>query len=131
MVEINAYSLKKDGDKYLTKNFRVREFACSDGTDVVFVAPALVKILQQVRDHFKVPVTVNSGYRTVSHNKKVGGATYSQHLYGMAADIVVKEINPKTVYAYVESLLPGTGGVGLYSSFVHVDCRETKSRWKG
>lgn len=131
---VKVYSRAKNG---LTKlpttkgNFKVNEFACSDGTDVVFISADLVKILQKIRDHFKAPVTINSGYRTASHNKKVGGAAYSQHLYGMAADITVKGVEPKTVYAYAETLLPDSGGIGLYKTFVHVDVRKTKSRWNG
>lgn len=131
---VKVYSRAKDGLKLAVStcpNFTVAEFACTDGSDVVFISPDLVKILQKIRDHFKKPVTINSGYRTVTKNKAVGGATYSQHLYGMAADITVKGVSPKVVAAYAESLLPGTGGIGIYSSFVHVDTRKVKSRWNG
>lgn len=130
-VTVKAYSKAKDGQKKLSANFRVYEFACQDGSDVVFVAPALVTILQKVRTHFGKAVTINSAYRTPTHNKKVGGAAYSQHLYGTAADIVVKGVAPKTVAAYVEKLLPKSGGIGIYDTFTHVDVRETKSRWNG
>jgi uncharacterized protein YcbK (DUF882 family) len=61
----------------------------------------------------------------------VGGAAYSQHLYGTAADIKVNGIKPKDVAAYAEKLLPNTGGIGIYSTFVHIDVREKKSRWNG
>lgn len=128
---VKVYSKSKDGRTKLSSNFSVREFACSDGTDPIFISPELVKLLQEIRDHFCKAVTINSGYRTAAHNKSVGGAAYSQHLYGMAADITVKGVDPKTVYAYADSLMPYTGGVGLYSGFVHVDVRKTKSRWNG
>lgn len=130
-VTVKAYSKAKDGNKKLSDNFRVSEFACQDGSDVIFIAPSLVTILQKVRNHFGKAVTINSGYRTPTHNKKVGGTTYSQHLYGTAADIVVKGVAPKTVAAYVETLMPKKGGIGIYDSFVHVDCREVRSRWNG
>jgi uncharacterized protein YcbK (DUF882 family) len=130
-VTVKAYSLAKDGNKKLSDNFRVNEFACEDGSDVIFIAPSLVTILQKVRTHFGKAVKINSAYRTPTHNKKVGGAAYSQHLYGTAADIVVNGVDPKTVAAYAEKLLPKSGGIGVYKSFTHIDVREVRSRWNG
>ena len=128
---VKVYSKAKDGNKKLSTNFTVKEFACSDGSDVVFVSPELVEILQKIRTHFGKAVTINSGYRTVTKNKAVGGATYSQHLYGMAADIVVKGVSPKIVAIYAETLLPKKGGIGIYGTFTHIDVRAVKSRWNG
>lgn len=128
---VRVYSRTKDGLKKLTDNFKVREFACADGTDVVFVSPELVDVLQKVRNHFGKPVVINSGYRTPSHNKKVGGATYSQHLYGTAADITVKGVSPASVAAYARKIMPKKGGVGIYSTFTHIDVRATKADWCG
>lgn len=129
MIPINAYSVKKDGTKALSANFKVKEFKCNDGTDTVFIAPSLVEVLQEARTYFKAPITITSAYRTDSYNTKVGGATYSQHKYGTAADIIVKGKDPKTVYDWFDKKLNNSGGVGLYKSFVHVDVREVKARW--
>lgn len=131
-AEVRCYSLAKNGNLALSANFRVREFRCRDGSDPVFISSRLVEILQDIRDHFGKPVTITSAYRTSSHNKKVGGSSQSQHLYGMAADIVVQGVRPELVAAYAEQLLPGTGGIGIYrkSGFVHIDVRKVKSRWK-
>ena len=131
MVTINAYSKAKDGNKKLSANFKVREFACSDGSDPIFIAPELVEILQKIRNHFGKPVTINSGFRTATKNKAVGGATYSQHCYGTAADITVKGVSPKMVAIYAETLLPKKGGIGIYGTFTHIDVRDIKSRWNG
>lgn len=130
-MTIKAYSKAKDGNKLLSTNFKVKEFACTDGTDPIFIDTDLVAILQKIRNHFGKPVTITSAYRTPPRNKAVGGTNYSQHLYGRAADISVKATAPKSVAAYVEKLLPGKGGIGIYSTFVHVDVRSTKARWKG
>lgn len=130
-VVINAYSKTKDGGKKLSTNFKVEEFACSDGSDPIFIAPKLVTILQKIRNHFGKPVIINSAYRTVSKNKAVGGVTRSQHLYGTAADIHIVGVTPKEIAKYAETLLPTSGGIGIYSSFTHIDVREVKSRWNG
>lgn len=128
---VRAYSKKKDGNKYISTNFKIKEFVCKDGSDVVFISMELVDILQKIRNHFGKPVNINSGYRTPAYNKKVGGATYSQHLYGTAADIYIKGVTPKEVSDYAETLLGDKGGIGIYSNFTHIDVRDVKSRWKG
>lgn len=128
-AEVRAYSKAKDGGKALSAHFKVREFACSDGTDTVFVSPALVEVLEKIRLHFGKPVAINSGYRTEAKNKAVGGAAYSQHKYGLAADITISGVTPETVAQYAQTLLPSSGGIGLYKTFTHVDVRAAKSRW--
>lgn len=128
---VKVYSKAKEGNVRLSKNFTVKEFACSDGTDTVFISLALVNLLQKIRDRFGKAVIINSAYRTEAHNKAIGGATYSQHKYGLAADIRINGITPKAIAAYVETLMPLSGGIGIYKSFVHVDVRRVRSRWNG
>lgn len=130
-ASVKVYSKAKDGSKKLSANFAVKEFACKDGSDVVFVAPELVEILQKIREHFGKAVSIHSGYRTPEYNKKVDGAAYSQHQYGTAADISIKGVTPKEVAVFAETLLPNTGGIGTYPTFTHIDVRKAKSRWKG
>ena len=130
-MTIKAYSKAKDGNTKLSANFRVREFACTDGSDPIFIDSELVNVLQKIRGHFGKAVTITSAYRTPGKNKAVGGETYSQHLYGRAADIKVSGVTPKKVAAYAETLLKNKGGIGIYSTFTHIDVRNTKARWKG
>lgn len=73
---MKCFSLKNDGDKKITANFRVREFKCQDGSDPIFISLELVELLQKVRTHFGKSVVITSGYRTVKHNKEVGGSNY-------------------------------------------------------
>nr|DAW07892.1 MAG TPA: peptidase [Microviridae sp.] len=125
------YSMREDGNCFISEHFLVNEFRCKDGADPVCVDGRLVSILELVRLKFGKPVVINSGYRTPSYNRKIGGAKFSQHMYGRAADIVVKGVKPEVVYNFLCEVFPGSCGFGLYPSFVHVDCRKSKSRWKG
>lgn len=133
MVEINAYSKAKDGVKQLSAHFKVREFACGDGSDAVLVAPRLVMVLETIRSHFCAAVVIHSAYRTPQHNAKVGGAAHSQHCYGTAADISVKGRTPAEVASFARQIMPDWGGVGVYArkGFTHIDVREKKSDWTG
>lgn len=130
-MAIKAYSKAKDGNKKVSTNFRVREFACTDGSDPIFIDSELVTVLQKIRTHFGKSVTITSAYRTPTKNKACGGSTYSQHLYGRAADVKISGVSPKKVATYAETLLKNKGGIGTYSTFTHIDVRGTKARWKG
>lgn len=133
MVEIHAYSKAASGGKQLSAHFKVREFACGDGSDAVLVAPRLVMVLEIIRAHFGAPVVIQSAYRTPQYNAKVGGAAHSQHCYGTAADITVRGQAPATVAAFARQIMPDWGGVGIYSKqgFTHIDVREKRSDWTG
>ena len=120
------YSLARDGDRQLAPNFRLSEFQCKDGSDTIYVHPALPVLLQTIRDYYGRPVTINSGYRTRTYNKAQGGATASRHLYGLAADIVVSGISPKEVASFARQVV-NAGGVGLYPTFTHLDVERVRS----
>lgn len=124
-VSAKVYSLKKDGDKSISDNFKVREFRCKDGSDKILIDVNFVKnFLQKIRDHFGAAVTINSAYRTATYNKKVGGAAGSYHIKGQAFDIVVKGHTPAEVAKYAATL--GIKGIIQYNTFVHVDSRHKK-----
>lgn len=127
--DVKVYSKSRDGNTYLSRNFKVKEFACKDGSDTILIDKQLVDYCQKIRDHFGKPVTITSAYRTDSWNRKVGGVTNSYHKKGMAADIIVKGVSPKQVAAYAKSI--GIKGVGTYNSFTHIDTRTTVSYWNG
>jgi uncharacterized protein YcbK (DUF882 family) len=82
----------------------------------------LVGLLRSIERRFGKKVVVTSGYRSPSHNRRVNGATRSQHMGCKAADIVIPDTDRFAVAQYVRSL-PGRGGVGTYcnSAAIHVD----------
>lgn len=121
----------------LTANFSLSEFACNDGTPVpakyLDNVKELATNLQQLRNYIGEPIHINSGYRTKSYNKKIGGAPASQHLTASAADITTKNRSPKQVKAIIEKLIKEgkmkNGGIGLYMGFLHYDIRDIPARW--
>lgn len=45
-------------------------------------------LLDPLREAIKLPIKINSGYRSAAVNKAVGGVSISAHCYGNAADMV-------------------------------------------
>lgn len=116
----------------LSKNFVSTEFDCKckyKSCATTEIDPKLVEYLQKIRDYFGKAVSINSAYRCEKHNKEVGGAKSSKHLFGQAADIKVSGITPRKVAQYAEHI--GILGIGLYSNFVHIDTRANKFFWYG
>ena len=113
----------------LSAHFSRREFACRCSCGFDTVDARLLEVLESVRQHFDVPVTVNSGCRCLEHNKRTGGAPRSQHLVGRAADIVVSGVAPRDVASWLERTYPGQLGIGRYAGFTHIDSRSTAARW--
>ncbi len=113
----------------LSANFSLHEFECRH-CGAVMIDSELVRRLQTARDKIGRPLVVTSGYRCPAHNKAVGGAANSQHLYGKAADVTCPDVSPGQLYDILEPLFPD-GGAGLYPGFVHVDIRDEKARWTG
>ena len=95
-----VYSNKKDGNKYISEHFRIKEFACKDGSDKILLDIKLVEILEDLRKRLNSSSChVTSGYRTPKHNKKIGGSRTSEHMKGKAADVVLKDKNGNRIPA--------------------------------
>ena len=125
--------------KQLTKNFKLSEFKCRDGSSVpdelLANVELLAKNLQVLRDYIGMPIRIISGYRSPKYNRRIGGARKSQHMSAKAADIKVSGMSPDEVRDAILHLIGEgkmmQGGVGRYSSFTHYDVRARKARWSG
>tara|TARA_R100000231_G_C5311325_1_gene160504 strand:- start:303 stop:773 length:471 start_codon:yes stop_codon:yes gene_type:complete len=65
-------------------------------------------IFQPIRDHFKVPIAVTSGYRSPALNQAIGGSTKSQHCKGEALDIdcdVFSGLSNREVFEFIKDYL--------------------------
>lgn len=128
----------KNNFMQLTRNFHLSEFESKDGSpmpkEVYLNVVKLANQLQTLRDYICLPIYINSGYRSIFHNKAVGGVNGSYHTLGMAVDIHVKGYPVKSLFEDMEFLISEgsvlQGGLGLYSNFVHYDFRGKKVRWQ-
>jgi len=121
----------------VTNNFKIHEFKCKCGcempSDVLENIKELADNLQVVRDMLGEPIKINSAYRCESHNKRIGGTKFSQHIKGKAADIVVSNIRPEKVVIALDKMQDAgfikKGGIGAYQTFTHVDIRGYQAKW--
>jgi hypothetical protein len=118
--------------------FSRAEFKCQCGGKYCNGYPAepaeeTVRMADEIRKRVGVPLTVNSGLRCKRHNAEVGGVPNSLHTTGQAVDLS-GNISPARLREIAEQvqaeMVPGRGGLGLYSWGVHID-NGKKSRWNG
>ena len=101
-------------------------------------------------DDVKLALDVHSGFRAPDHNRRVRRAARdSQHQYGDAADVAI-DANGDGKYTAIDSRMVGlaveivelkhpalVGGLGIYTSgharttYVHIDARGKRARWRG
>jgi len=98
----------------------------------------------------KLALDVHSGFRAPDHNRRIARAARdSQHQYGDAADVAI-DANGDGKYTSMDSRMVGlaveivelrhpdlVGGLGIYTSghtrttYVHIDARGKRARWRG
>ena len=117
-------------DIQLTKNFRLSEFQTRDPIPEKLMGniKQVAEELQKVRDILNRPIIITSGYRSPAHNRAVGGATNSQHLYAKAADCRMVGINTEVFRTYLARYTK-FNGFGIAPNFVHVDTRDRFTVW--
>ena len=91
-------------------------------------------VLEPVRAALGVPLRVNSGYRSASVNRIIGGSRTSQHMQGQAADVVpvgldAEEAMQKIAAEVRAGRLPRLGQAIIYASgFLHLSIDVEKPR---
>ena len=86
-----------------------------------------LKKLDEARHKAGVSFSINSGYRTHDHNKKVGGKADSSHTKGLAVDIHAATSRKR--YLILQALIKvGFNRIGIAKSFIHVDDDKEKAQ---
>jgi zinc D-Ala-D-Ala carboxypeptidase len=89
----------------LTRNFSLEQLIYSEtaereridntpGPEVVDNLRLLAQGLERVQILTGSPLEISSGYRCLEINRRIGGATSSQHTQGQAADFTCAEFGP-------------------------------------
>ncbi len=145
--------------KYIVGEYRIRDFLSTDAyyskneedysknkkqywlVDKKMLYMMLDLILRLDEEGYnKYGFHVRDSHRHPKYNSTKGGASKSQHIWGKAVDIVIKDINndgkqtqaDKTIVLDImEEIVGNKGGLGRYpgSMTVHFDCRGHKARW--
>lgn len=77
----------------------------------------------EIRDKWGSSIVITSGYRPPAVNKAIGGASRSQHLFGLALDFYPAQGSIYKLLEVVKSSSVVGLGLGMKKGFLHVDYR--------
>lgn len=123
----------------LSKNFALQEFLHSDTADQLNIKEQynpppevlenlqtlVAEVLQPLRDALGFPLTITSGYRCKALNKALQGSRTSDHMEGLAADIVCQHPKALILTAIVldlpfDQLISEYGDSFLQPKWIHI-----------
>lgn len=119
-------------DSKVSKYFTVGEVTRFDkqripnATNIKVNVLKLAQELDKVREAWGNPIGVTSWYRPPAVNRRAGGAKFSQHLNGGAADIYPIGGNLNEFQKWLDVKWFGALGYGARKGFIHCDIRNGK-----
>lgn len=120
LARLGRYTIERMNSPF--KYFALSEFDSPDapGSGEQFMDRNFVGKLDRMRAQAGFPFIINSGFRTVAHNKKVRGTANSAHIRGRAADI--RAVTDAQKLAIVKAAIDqGITRIGWGRTFIHVD----------
>lgn len=103
-------------------NFAFAEMACQE-TGECAMDKATMDRLQLLRDHYGLPLTITSGYRSPRHSIEAAKVAPGTHAMGRAADIACAGVDAFEILT--EALVVGFTGIGVKQKgehrFLHLD----------
>ena len=116
-------------------NFESHEFDSPDkpGSGKAGMDETFMRRLQMLRNLYRKPLHVTSGFRTAAYNQQIGGAASSMHLAGKAADIAISGTAAFELVGLALAVGFKGGGVqqkGSHASrFIRLDLRDVPMIW--
>ena len=91
------------------------------------------KVFEPIRNNFRCPIHISSGYRSAELNKCIGGSSTSQHCKGQAVDIdmdgTTNGVTNKMVFDYIKDNLEFDQLINEFDySWVHVSYTNGNNR---
>lgn len=122
-MPILAVNMKKTSEDFkIAPNFKLGEFMNLIKADFGIFSPAVVEILQKMRNKITGSLTINSGFRPPKWNESVdGSAAWSRHQYGDGVDIVSNKVSLNDLVKMCRSF--GATFIDKYTAHVHCDWR--------
>lgn len=106
----------------MSKYFHDLEFlACTPSCNIAQMDKEFLVKLDALRELCGFPLVLNCAYRTPEWDKSKGRSGKSYHTLGKAVDI--KCFDSRKRAAIIMNAIYCGLSVGVYSSFLHVDCR--------
>ena len=94
------------------------ELQSKDGAGLLADYHALAR-LEAIRRDAGFPFIITSAYRSIPHNRSVGGKDHSYHIQGRAFDIAAT--GNEALWIALNARNYGFGGLSTYPNFVHID----------
>ena len=122
---LKSEARRKAGLTTASAHFSFVEFRCSCGGAYascrrIWINRNQIARLEALRSRWGHSISVISGCRCYYRNKAVGGATNSQHMYGVATDLA----GPDKDWVRSQRLFAGIGYGGVTDKAQHVDSRD-------
>ena len=131
-MAVKTYSKKTQGNVFCSTHTQVKEMACKDGSDKVLVCETLMSMIEKLFTKLNCSkYIIESGYRTPSHDKKVGGNGKGQHTLGKAVDACFYDKQGKVIPAQIVCCVAqdvgfkGIANISKNYKYVHLDMRDS------
>lgn len=129
----NGRGAKKEREVNLSKNFTLAELTVSqeaarsglkntpNAEQIESLRLLCENVLQPLRDRAKKPIIISSGFRSATVNRRIGGASKSQHCKGQAADLTIHGMSIADTVTLIRKMgLPVDQVIDEFSAWCHV-----------